>query len=180
MEMYMMKHYPLPKKYHYRKNQNSGTFLECRKDRVHCGVDLYAPRKTPVYAVDDGIIQQVSQFTSPTQNPYWNVTYQILLYDTSTYYYRYAELDTVLVSQNETVSSGQQIGLVGQVLNPQNVKETHPEYIKKLIEENKLSMLHFEVYSCLPESSKYYLGGNWFAKDKPKGIIDPTVLLDNL
>lgn len=175
-----MKCYPIPEKYRYQKNQLSGKFLEHRNDRIHCGIDLYAPRKTPVFAVDDGVIRLVSHFTTPLENSYWNITFQIILDDESTYYYRYAELDNVLVKQNEKVVAGQRIGSVGQVLNPHKVEKHHPTYIQQLIRENKVSMLHFEVYDCFPEPSDYYLGGNWFDIDKPKGLCDPTPLLNSI
>lgn len=175
-----MKHYPLPKKYQFSNDQDSGTFLENRKDRVHCGVDLYAPRNTPVYAVDDGIIQSISEFTTPKQNDYWNKTFEIILYDELKYYYRYAELDSVLVNKNERVSAGQRIGLVGQVLNPNQPHHDQPEYIKRLIKKDRVSMLHFEMYDCLPGHSDKYLGGNWFGENEPKGLLDPRSFLDSV
>jgi murein DD-endopeptidase MepM/ murein hydrolase activator NlpD len=175
-----MKHYPLPKKYQFTKNQDSGRFLEQRRDRVHCGVDFYAPRRTPVFAVDDGIIHSISEFTNPNQNVYWNKTFEIILYDELEFFYRYAELETVFVKRNEKVSAGKRIGSVGQVLNSTKINQEDPEYIQRLVKENKTSMLHFEMYNCSPEPSNNYLGGNWFAENKPKGLLDPTRFLTNL
>lgn len=175
-----MKHYPLPKKYQFKEKQDSGKFLEQRKDRVHCGVDFYAPIKTPVFAVDDGIIIDTTEFTDPKQNVYWNKTFEIILYDELSYFYRYAELDTVLVKQNDTVIAGQTIGFVGQVLNPTKINQDHPEYIQRLVKENQLSMLHFEMYNCYPKCSVNYRGGNWFAEKQPKGLLNPTPFLSDL
>ena len=178
--MRVMKHYPLPEKYRFNKSQNSGLFYENRKDRFHCGVDVYAPRKTPVYAVDDGVIISTSTFTNPDQNEYWNVTFEIVLFDGKKFYYRYAELDEILVKKSDHITAGQKIGLVGQVLNPLKIKENHPEYIKQLIKNNKVSMLHFEMYTCNPINSDHYQGGNWFSGGKPRGLIDPTKHLESL
>lgn len=172
-----LKHYPLPKKYSFSKDQSSGLFLEKRGDRVHCGIDLYAPVKTPVFAVDDGIIRLTSEFSSPHQTAYWNTTYEIILEAESSYFFRFAELSTVFVKKEENVSAGDKIGLVGQVLNPKKINEHQPPYIQQLKNKNTLSMLHFEMYNRYPEKSKHYLGGNWFAKKKPPGLCNPTEFL---
>lgn len=175
-----MKKYPLPRKYHFSKKQNTGRFLEKRKDRIHCGIDLYAPKNTPVFAVENGIICHVSKFTTPLINPYWNTTYEIILQSDTNYFFRYAELDNVLVKEDEIVSAGDQIGIVGQVLNPKKINQNHPEYIQQLAKQKKISMLHFEMYSDYPEKSDKYLGGNWFAENKPKGLCNPTEYLHEL
>lgn len=172
-----MIHYPLPKPFRFSKNQESGQFLEDRKDRIHCGIDLYAPQDTPVFAVDNGHIKKTSVFTSPDQNEYWNTTYEIILETDAKYFFRYAELNSVSVKKNDRVIAGDPIGLVGQVLNPDKIRKNHPTYIQRLVGKDKLSMLHFEMYDSYPEESDKYLGGNWFGKGKPDGLCDPGSLL---
>jgi murein DD-endopeptidase MepM/ murein hydrolase activator NlpD len=172
-----LKKYPLPEKFQFRKNQSSGRFLEDRGDRVHCGIDLYAPEKTPVFAVDDGIIRSIDIFSSPQQVPYWNTTYEIILEAKSSYFFRFAELCEVLVEKDQKVSVGDKIGLVGQVLNPSKITNEHPVYIQDLSKRNRLSMLHFEIYDSYPEKSEKYLGGNWFAKETPIGLCNPNDFL---
>ncbi|MBS3778170.1 MAG: M23 family metallopeptidase [Candidatus Thermoplasmatota archaeon] len=173
-----MKHYPLPKPFRFSKNQESGLFLKERTDRIHCGIDVYAPLKTPVFAVNNGLIRKIAEFTSPQQTEYWNTTYEIILESETNYFFRYAELDRVLVNENDMVIAGDRIGLVGQVLNPDKIRKKHPKYIQKLAIKDKLSMLHFEMYDCFPENSDNYLGGNWFADGKPKGLCDPGLFLN--
>lgn len=160
-----------------KKNQKTGTFLEQRGDRIHCGVDLYAPKKTPVFAVDNGKIYLTREFTNPKKIPYWNLTYEIMVQSESTYFFRYAELHSVFVKKNDVVSAGDVIGLVGQVLNPEKINQDHPGYIRRLAKEEKLSMLHFEMYQNIPIPSDNYLGGNWFGTHLPKGLCDPTRLV---
>ena len=172
-----MKQYPLPKKYLMEKNQKIGTFLENRGDRFHCGVDLYAPKNTPVFAVEDGIIYLTREFTNPNVISYWNTTYEIILQSNSTYFFRYAELHCVFVKKNDVVSAGDIIGVVGQVLNPEKINQAHPVYIQRLAKEKKLSMLHFEMYQNIPEPSDKYLGGNWFGTQLPKALCDPTLFV---
>jgi len=172
-----MKQYPLPKPFRFSKNQESGQFLEDRNDRIHCGIDLYAPQKTPVFAVDNGCIRKIALFTSPDQNEYWNTTYEIILETEANYFFRYAELASVSVKKNDRVLAGDRIGLVGQVLNPDKIRKNHPTYIQQLAGKDKLSMLHFEMYDRFPEESDKYLGGNWFGKGKPNGLCNPGLLL---
>jgi hypothetical protein len=41
-------------------------------------------------------------------------------------------------------------------------------------------MLHFEIYKQYPTKSKKYFGGNWFGKNKPKELLDPTNLFKSV
>jgi hypothetical protein len=83
----------------------------------------------------------------------------------------------VFVKPNENVFAGNRIGLVGQVINPDKITINHPRYIQELAHNTRLSMLHLEVYTSYPEKSDKYSGGNWFGKNKPKDLCDPTIVL---
>lgn len=74
----------------------------------------------------------------------------------------------------DRLRSGQIIGQVGSVLNPEKIDDDAPAYIKSLKDEGDSSMLHFELYRSRPEVSERYLGGNWFGHRKPEGLLDPT------
>lgn len=41
-------------------------------------------------------------------------------------------------------------------------------------------MLHFEVYSSIPNKNNKYLGGNWFDDNKPKNLLNPKNYLKNI
>ena len=91
--------------------------------RSHHGIDIFAPRGTPVVAAGPGVVRRVHE-TSLGGNVVW-------VYDTerrqSLYY---AHLDRQLVSGGELVAAGDTIGLVG---NTGNARSTPPH-------------LHFGIY----------------------------------
>lgn len=157
-----------------------GGFLEDRKDRFHCGVDIYEQRGEPILSIEDGIVIEVSVFTSPQRISYWNRTIQVLVKADLGMFYRYAELEGTFVQQGQRIQEGDTIGSVGQVLNPTMINEESPEYIKQLVQKKKLSMLHLETYSKQPTTSSFYLGGNWFGKQIPNGLINPCTVLQRI
>ena len=91
--------------------------------RSHHGVDIFAPRNTPVLAVSDGVVSRV-EVTNLGGNVVW-------LRDPerrqSVYY---AHLERQLVSEGQRVQKGQPVGLVG---NSGNARTTPPH-------------LHFGIY----------------------------------
>lgn len=91
--------------------------------RRHEGVDIFAPRGTPVLAADDGVVIAVRR-TSLGGNVIW------LRPDNSDVELYYAHLDRQDVRPGERVRAGDQLGLVG---NTGNARSTPPH-------------LHFGVY----------------------------------
>jgi murein DD-endopeptidase MepM/ murein hydrolase activator NlpD len=91
--------------------------------RRHEGVDIFAPRGTPVLAADDGVVLAVRR-TSIGGNVIW------LRPDGADVELYYAHLDRQDVRPGERVRAGQPIGLVG---NTGNARTTPPH-------------LHFGVY----------------------------------
>lgn len=150
-----------------------GGLLEDRGDRFHCRVDIYAARGDPVLSIEDGDILKVSVFTSPELISYWNRTVQVLVKADSGLFYRYAELEESLVKKGQRIHEENPIGYVGQVLNSTVINEDSPEYIQRLVHKKKLSMLHLETYNKRSTISSLYLGGNWFGKQIPVGLISP-------
>lgn len=177
-----MKYWPVPDS--YRKTVpragDPGSFWEDRGDRNHCGIDIYAPGKSAVLAFDHGTIAHVGIFTSPRDIPYWNVTQFILLRHENGLVVNYAELDEVLVGKGDIVRPGDVIGRVGSVLNSHKITNTSPCYIQTLKQNGHLSMLHFELYQGMPPPPRDYLGGNSFKPSRPRNLLDPTALLDDL
>ncbi len=157
-----------------------GGFLEDRNDRVHCGIDIYARRGTKVYAIEQGLVTQVSIYTSPDVISYWLETYQIIIKADSGLFYRYAEVEKSIVSSGKRVHEGEIIGFVGQVLNPLLISDDSPKYIQQLKNKGRVSMLHLEIYSREPACSEEYLGGNWFGKEIPKELINPCCILKDI
>ena len=159
------------------KTGASGSFWEDRKDRYHCGIDIYAPADSDVLSVEDGQIIDIGKFTSPKKVSYWNATYYILIKSKSEFFCKYAELADVSIKIDKYVKAGQLIGHVGQVLNKDKITKKSPSYIRKISKKSNYSMLHFELYKNNPIKSKKYLGGNWFNKNKPDNLLDPLEYL---
>ena len=177
-----MRAFPLPEKTEklLRENGESGSFWEDRKDRHHCGIDLYAPEDEPVIAIEDGEVIDVDIMTSPEMISYWNETYHIIIRNHSGLFCKYGELGSPNVKTGDTVEAGQVIGHVGTVLNNKKIDGNAPEYIQKL-KDNNPSMLHFELWEGEPVvEDRNYLGGNWFGEVRPEKLLDPTEYLRDI
>jgi murein DD-endopeptidase MepM/ murein hydrolase activator NlpD len=177
---HLMKFWPVPNSY-TKILPNAGTpgsFWEDRGDRNHCGIDIYAPRRSPVLAVDTGRVVEAGIFTSPAAVPYWNVTYYVLVQQEDGLVAKYAELDEAFVKEGDRAGAGEVIGLVGSVLNPNEITGDSPPYVQLLKGNGHSSMLHFELYQGLPMMPFKYLGGNAFNPEKPPNILDPTLYLE--
>jgi len=102
--------------------------------RSHHGVDIFAPRGTPVVAAAAGTVMRVSE-TSRGGRVVW------LSADKRRARLYYAHLDTQLVSTGTRVEQGDTLGLVG---NTGNARTTPPH-------------LHFGIYSRGPVDPLPYL-----------------------
>lgn len=91
--------------------------------RQHEGLDIFAPRGTPVLAAADGVVRSTRN-NRLGGNVVW-------LRDTLGHTHYYAHLDTQLVRRGQRVSVGDTLGLVG---NSGNARSTPPH-------------LHFGLYS---------------------------------
>jgi murein DD-endopeptidase MepM/ murein hydrolase activator NlpD len=112
------------------------------------------------------------QFTSPEILPYRNRTYFILIKHHDGIVSRYAELEKVHVKIGDKVRTGQAIGQVGSVLNPEKIRGASPPYIRRLRENGNQSMLHFEIYKGMPTTTEDYLACNSFQSGKPENFLD--------
>ncbi len=154
-----------------------GSFLEDRKDRIHCGIDIYAPTGSEVSALEEGTVVDVGIMTSPEILPYWNETFYVTIKTESGLFCKYAELGDVSVELHESIQVGNIIGSVGMVLNSENIDEKSPLYIQKLKNRNP-SMLHFELWNTQPcMLPPDYLGGNWFGNKIPEGLLNPEIYI---
>lgn len=92
-------------------------------DRKHQGIDILAPRNTPVVAVEDGVIARL--FASV---PGGLTVYQFDPTQTYTYYYAHLERYADGVSEGMRVTRGQVLGYVGTSGNaPKDTPHLHFE-----------------------------------------------------
>lgn len=130
-----------------------GAFGVKRKYHIHEGVDLYVPKNTSVFAVEDGIVTQVAPFTGPSVgSEWWNETQAVWIEGESGVVV-YGEIDPSVVL-GQFVKAGERIGSVLQVL----VKD----------KGRPMSMLHMELHSHGTTESLDWID------DKPDTLQDPT------
>ena len=137
-----------------------GAFGSVRRYDVHKGIDLYANVGDPVFAVEDGVVCLIRPFTGiKVDCPWW--------------------LDTDAVN----ISGMSGVVVYGEI-------EVNPEFkvgdeikqddflgnVKRVLKKDKgrpTSMLHLALHSHGVQSN-----GEWkIGKEKPKGLLDPTIYL---
>jgi murein DD-endopeptidase MepM/ murein hydrolase activator NlpD len=94
-------------------------------DRTHTGIDIQGPSGTPIVAIGDGKVVRVAL-------DYRTVGYglQVIVNHKNGYYSQYAHLDSIAVSQGDTVAGGYLIGTLGKTGNTPVQGDAH---------------LHFEI-----------------------------------
>jgi murein DD-endopeptidase MepM/ murein hydrolase activator NlpD len=180
--METMKHWPVPKSYSkiIPKQKCQGSFWEDRDDRHHCGIDIYAPFESEVVSVYKGLVIETGIFTNKSSLQYWNETKYVIIENEDGFFCVYAEMKDIEIKVKQPVKAGQLIGHVGLVLNKDKITDMSPPYIQRIKNKGNLSMLHFEVHKTKPVKNSNYLGGNWFARNRPEGLIDPKSYLKNI
>jgi len=170
-----MKKWPVPDSYSMNLPEKGapGAFWKYRKDRHHCGIDIYAPAGSKVISIERGKVIESGVFTSPDLISYWNTTYYVLVEHLSGLVSKYAEMGKIVVKDGEMIEAGQLVGYIGEVLNSNKVTSESPMYIRELKKNGHRSMLHFELYQGYPTAKDEYLGGNSFNGVKPSNLLDP-------
>lgn len=163
--------FPKNVEWHIPQDEHPGSFGAVRRYDIHTGVDLYVPEGTPVYALNDGIVVDISVFTGPNANPpcpWWNETYSITIFNPETkIFLLYGEINVAdFPTSPFFIKKGTLLGTVARVLKKDKGKP--------------MSMLHMEAYTKLKCSS---LDGKnlqvihpYWNHDElaPSGLIDPV------
>jgi murein DD-endopeptidase MepM/ murein hydrolase activator NlpD len=155
--------FPIKSKVKLPKSNEPGSFGFVRKHDIHTGVDLYCPHFTAVYAIEDGEIIRVGQFTGGQESPWWNDTDFILIKGKSGCIL-YGEIEVAAwflrVTDGETVKKGDCLGYVIPVL--------------KKDKGLPMTMLHIELYNPKYEGN----GEIWkLNQPQPELLWDITPLL---
>jgi phosphopantothenoylcysteine decarboxylase len=143
-----------------------GAFGCRRKHDTHTGVDLYTSDGANVYAVEPGIVTNISWFTGPKAKYDWWEDTQALMVEGKSGVVLYGEISTKL-NVGDIVKKGSLIG---------NVKRVLPEHkLRQDIKGHSTSMLHIELYE------KGYRGDHalWLT-EKPPALLDPTEYLKSI
>jgi murein DD-endopeptidase MepM/ murein hydrolase activator NlpD len=148
--------FPLAKKVDsYRTNWSCRFGAPRGGGRTHGGCDLAAPVGTPVFAIDDGVVVEVSSKfkydTSVVSIEHGDI------YDDDYCIIRYGEVDTIMVQVGASVKKGDLIAKVGK--------------------QPGGTQLHLEMYSG-DESGPFLQEKNPPYKRR-SDIVDPTPYLDS-
>lgn len=138
-----------------------GSFGIRRRHDIHKGVDLYANIGSEVIAVEDGIIVDICPFTGPKAGfPWWLDTEGVYIKGSSGIVV-YGEIKANKnLKIGDFVKQGDLIGTVLRVLIEDRGRPT--------------SMLHLELH----EHNHIHCNQWELKKEKPHGILDPSVYLD--
>jgi hypothetical protein len=146
--------------------EHVGAFGVLRRHDRHKGVDLYCPEKTPVYAVEDGLVVQLRPFTGEVAGcPWWKNTYAVSVVGASgvVVYGEIFECDDIAkMCFYKTVTEIKAGDLIG--------------YVQRVLKKDKgrpMSMLHIALHR------HGVLSNNTWEKDakQPDGLLDPTPFL---
>lgn len=175
----IMKYWPVPESYtdELPKFGSLGSFWRDRGDRYHCGIDIFAPPGSAVIAIESGQVVDKGIFTSPSHNRYWNTTSYITIKSSENILYKYASLSQTFIHVGDFIEGGQDIGLIGLVINKFKIAPQTPMFVREYIENNLMSMLHLEMYKSPISEVRPYSGGNYFGRTKPDSLLDPNVFL---
>jgi len=141
--------------------QHVGAFGVKRKHHIHNGVDLYCCPSDMVYAVEDGTVVDLRQWTGESVgSPWWNDTWALLVEGESGVV-AYGEIFKGYQKKGDKVKRGDLLGGVKTVL--------------RRYKGRPMTMLHLQMY----KHGKFCAGG-WNTNDpKPDALIDPTPFLLN-
>jgi murein DD-endopeptidase MepM/ murein hydrolase activator NlpD len=133
-----------------------------RFDYHHTGVDLYAKEGDLVFAVENGTVVGIENFTGEiADTPWWNDTWALLVEGESGVIV-YGEVCPVDIRIGDHVTQGQPIAKVLTVLKELQVKDWIPGHSR--------SMLHFELHQPGTRKTVWWKTG----EPRPKSVQDPT------
>ena len=144
-----------------------GAFGAIRKFDIHEGVDIYTHADAPVYAVEDGIVTAVYEFTGQKADcPWWNPTWCVKVEGKSGVV-TYGELKKPTIKVGEGVIRG--VTIVGRV-----TPVLRPEKYRPDIRNHSVAMLHLEL-----RTETCHLDGWQLDGQRDKRLLDPTPYLKN-
>ncbi|MCX6154372.1 MAG: M23 family metallopeptidase [Candidatus Kapabacteria bacterium] len=178
----MHRYWPVPESYENKLPEpgEMGSFWEDREDRYHCGIDLYCDEDAIVLAIESGLVINKTEFTSYNKTPYHETTYSVLIKSKENVIYKYCELKEINVKIGDFIFGGQQIGTIAKSLNPELLDFDTPFYIRELVQQGYLCMLHLELYKSPISEVQPYQYGNFLGRRKPDSVINPFYYLNGL
>lgn len=153
-------------KFKIPQGNHPGAFGTKRKYDFHTGIDLYCNDKDSVFAVEDGVVVAIEQFTGrKVESDWWCDTFAIMIEGCSGVI-NYAEIYLPALKVGDIIKKNDFIANVKQVLKSNKLRQD--------IENHSCSMLHFELYK---HGTVEFV--DWINK-KPDNLLDPTEILFRL
>lgn len=142
-------------------NLHVGAFGVKRKNHHHEGVDLYCPQGTEVYAMEDGEVVMIENFTGPAAgSDWWNDTKAI-----------HVEGESGVIVYGEVIPC-EQIKVGHKIKQGEMIANVEP--VLKKDKGRPMSMLHLELYK---HGSRQTVEWHPMQDDVPEFLQDPTLLL---
>lgn len=151
--------FPLLNKINIADIPAANRFGAQRRHDVHTGVDFFCDPGTPVYAIEEGIVTNISWFTGePVQMPWWEDTMAVAV-EGATGVFNYGE-----IIPNEELEIGSMI--------PEGYLIGHVKTVLKIDKGLPMTMLHLELYKhgYRDEWSIWNLGA-----DQPENLLNPEI-----
>jgi len=154
--------FPLPKEFMKFPAKGSGTAFGYQRSssHVHQGIDLFCPKRTPVFAVASGEVVSARKALNPSEGKKTGAGRNIVLKHTqdALFHSWYMHLDELLVKPGEQVTMGQQIGWSGNsMFSDLSAKSPH---------------LHFEILTKYPPGGEPPGGGVTNRVDPEQWLTD--------
>ncbi len=135
-----------------------GSFGYVRKNHIHEGIDFYCENNDEVFAMEDGVVLDIKNFTGESVgSPWWNET-QMIFIQHKDFCLNYGE-----IAVNKKLKIGDSVK-AGDLLGN----------VKTVLKKNKgrpMNMLHLEMYEKHIKTSI----NSWdLGLEKPNGLLDPT------
>lgn len=136
-------------------NPHPGSFAFKRRHHTHEGIDFYVKDGTRVYALEDGKVVGIENFTGPKAGSDWWHDTMALLVEGQTGVIVYGEIRVnKSIKLNQEIKKGQYLGIVKQVL--------------KKDKGRPMSMLHLELHKHGTKKTYEWEG------ERPSSLLDPT------
>ena len=174
-----MKTWPLPNSFEeiIPKKGNEGAFWQERAGFFNCGVDIFGPEGSEVVAIDEGVVIDIGKFSSADESNYLNTTFYVIVRTIEKINYKYAELGDAIVEVGQRIKTGEIIGRLRKMVNPEMFDENTPFSVRESNFNLQSAKLHLELYKAPMMEVRPYDKGLFMGEEKPKSLLDPNVYL---
>ncbi len=152
--------HPIVLKHPIPQPGDPGYFGTVRRYDVHTGIDLYCDDGDPVYAIEDGMVVRIENFTGVPDSPWWEDTKAILIEGVSGVICYGEVMPLHLLATGDIIKAGTHIANVKRVLKQDKGK-------------NPPSMLHLELYKHGTRRTVWWKKG----EEQPAELLNPITLL---